>query len=104
MISLIIYHNVIFRLDMLQEKNNVEADYLSKNSLLEPDENEGEQFKIVNSMELTDILKDQKENPYIKGKKCINRGKHSVLQRSFKRRINLFFIHKIIRFYGVIYE
>lgn len=36
---------------------------MSRNPVLKPGENEDEQLKIANLMELEDILKDQKENP-----------------------------------------
>jgi len=43
-------------------KYNVEADTLSRNPVLEPNENIQEQLKIVNLISLEDILKDQEKN------------------------------------------
>lgn len=43
-------------------KDNVEADCLSRNPVLEPDENEDEQLKIVNLITVDDIITDQNTN------------------------------------------
>jgi len=47
----------------------VEADCLSRNPVLEPHECEDEQLKVVNIIELDDILKDQQENEYVRREK-----------------------------------
>lgn len=43
-------------------KYNLEADYLSRNPVLDPDENEDEQLKIVNFIKLKEIINDQEKN------------------------------------------
>lgn len=47
-------------------KNNLEADCLSRNPVLEPQEDEDDKLKIVNLLTLEDIVKDQKQNQNIK--------------------------------------
>ena len=53
-------------------KYNLEADCLSRNPALEPDENMDKQLKIVNFIKLNVILKDQKKNTDIQKKKKYN--------------------------------
>lgn len=50
-------------------KYNTEADCLSRNPVLEPHENQEEQLKVVNTITLEDILKDQIKNKYIQYRK-----------------------------------
>lgn len=52
-------------------KYNIEADSLSRNPVLEPNENQNEILKIVNLIKLEDIQNDQKTNRDIK-KNCKN--------------------------------
>ena len=47
-------------------KNNLEADCLSRNPVLESQEDEEDTLKIVNLITLDDILEDQKKNEDIK--------------------------------------
>lgn len=42
-------------------KNNLKADFLSRNTVLEPNENEYESFKVVNLIKLENILNDQEK-------------------------------------------
>jgi len=50
-------------------KDNIEADCLSRNPVLDPNNNEDEQLKIVNLIYLKDIILDQEENKEIQEKK-----------------------------------
>lgn len=43
-------------------KNNLEADCLSRNPVLEAYENKDEKLKVVNFIQLKDIIEDQKQN------------------------------------------
>ena len=58
-------------------KDNVEADCLSRNPVLEPDENKDEQLKIVNLRTLEDIIIDQNSNEDLQRikSKLISKGK-----------------------------
>lgn len=50
-------------------KTNLEADSLSRNPVLEAEENEEEQLKIVNFIKIEDILTDQENNENLQRKK-----------------------------------
>lgn len=50
-------------------KDNLEADCLSRNPVLEPQEEEEDKLRIVNLIQLEDILEDQKNNQDIQPKK-----------------------------------
>ncbi|KAK0075123.1 hypothetical protein PV326_011864, partial [Microctonus aethiopoides] len=50
-------------------KNNLEADSLSRNSVLESDDHAYEQLKIVNLITLKDIINDQNNNENVQNKK-----------------------------------
>ena len=47
-------------------KDNLDADCLSRNHVLEPLEDENDKLKVVNLINLEDILEDQKKNKDIK--------------------------------------
>ncbi|CAH2210576.1 jg26676, partial [Pararge aegeria aegeria] len=53
----------------LEGKQNLEADCLSRNPVLESNENTDEQLKVVNLIKLEDIIKDQKNYEEIQNKK-----------------------------------
>lgn len=58
-------------------KYNLEADCLSRNPVLEPNENEDEQLKIVNLIKSEEIISDQEKNEdlQIEKKKMIQKNK-----------------------------
>lgn len=65
-------------------KYNLEADCLSRNPVLDPDESTDEQLKVVNVIILKDILKDQE------GNKKVQRTKEKLISRKniFFKKIN----------------
>lgn len=75
-----------FKIKYSPGKENLEADCLSRNPVLEPNENTEEQLKIVNLISLKDIVRDQKENPEIQNKKGKLIEKHKVYLKKGKTR------------------
>lgn len=75
-----------FKIKYAPGKNNLEADCLSRNPVLEADENKDEQLKVVNLIALEDILTDQKNNEEIKYKKNRLIEKQNVYLKRIKNR------------------
>ena len=59
---------------------------MSNNPVIEPYENEYEQLKIVNIINLDDILQDQKKNEYIKRQENNLIKKHNLYYRKIKKK------------------
>jgi len=58
-----------FQIKYAPGKDNLEADCLSRNYVLETNEIKEEQLKIVNLLKIHEILTDQKNNEEVKNKK-----------------------------------
>lgn len=70
-------------------KNNIEADSLSRNPVLESNENKEEQLKVVNLIKLNEILTDQEKNEDIQNNKNRLIVKHNVYYKKVRKRENI---------------
>lgn len=70
-------------------KYNVEADCLSRNPVLEPNENRDEQLKVINCIKLQDILLDQKKNENIRQSKNKLIFKDNVYYKKVKKKTKI---------------
>lgn len=66
-------------------KYNIEADCLSRNPVLDPDENMDEQLKITNIITLEDILEDQDKNEQITMTKDKLTSKENILYKKTRK-------------------
>lgn len=73
-----------FKIKYNPGKQNLEADCLSRNPVLESDENTDEQLKVVNMVKLEDIIKDQNKNEEIQNKKTKFIEKHNIYFKKIK--------------------
>lgn len=67
-------------------KNNLEADCLSRNPVLEPQEDEDDKVKIVNLIKLEEIVEDQKKNKDIEYNRNKLKFKDNVYYKKAKNR------------------
>lgn len=93
-----------FNIKYAPGRYNLEADYLSRNPVLEPNENEDEQLKIVNFIKSKEIISDQRKNEQIEKKKMIQ--KNRILYNDKKKekiilseKLSVEFIKKIHEHY-----
>lgn len=75
-----------FKIKYSPEKDNLEADCLSRNPVLEPEENIEEQLKVVNLITLEDIMIDQNKNEEIQRNKNKIIKKHNVYYRKNRNK------------------
>lgn len=75
-----------FQIKYSPGRYNFEADCLSRNPVLESNENQEEQLKVVNILTLEDILKDQVENEYIQSRKDKLITKNNVSYKKVKNK------------------
>lgn len=67
-------------------KYNFEADCLSRNPVLDANENLEEQLKVVNLIKLKEILEDQEVNDYIQSRKEKLKLDHNVYYKKVKKK------------------
>lgn len=79
-----------FKIVYASGKNNIEADSLSRNPVLESFENEDDVLKVVNLIKLQDIIKDQDENKDAieKSRNIIKKG--NICYKKLKKRHRIF--------------
>lgn len=76
-------------------KYNLEADCLSRNPVLESNENEDEQLKTVNLIKIEEIIKDQKQNKTLQSEKEKMIKKNRIYYRTIKKKEKIVLSEKL---------
>lgn len=75
-----------FKIVYAPGKNNLEADCLSRNPVLDANEDTDERLKVVNIITLDNIIKDQQENEYLQKNKSTLIYKNNIYYKKVRKR------------------